>query len=219
MSQDTNTRFYRHYKNKPYKFLGIVRHSETLEEMALYETLYENELGRLWVRPKDMFFENIEIGGQLKARFEKVRFDFKHQQNLSDLEIQQIGEIYENSFNSAFNKENFKNKVNAHTDFLYVLAYEKDKLIGFKIGYAEDKNTFYSWLGGVLPDYRKLGISSQMMSLQQNWCQEQGFKKIQTRSRNDFPEMIKLNLKFGYRIIGTQVSHGDEIKILFEKEI
>jgi hypothetical protein len=61
--------FYRHYKNKPYKAIGIVRHSETLEEMALYESLYPNDLGRMWVRPLAMFLEDVEIEGVLRPRF------------------------------------------------------------------------------------------------------------------------------------------------------
>lgn len=63
---------YRHYKNKMYRALDIVRHSETLEEMVLYQALYENELGKLWVRPKAMFLEDIEIDGKMRPRFEKV---------------------------------------------------------------------------------------------------------------------------------------------------
>lgn len=61
--------FYRHYKNKPYKAIGIVRHSETLEEMALYEALYPNDLGLVWVRPLKMFLSDVEIGGVLQPRF------------------------------------------------------------------------------------------------------------------------------------------------------
>ena len=53
---------YKHYKGKKYKLIDVVRHSETLEELVLYETLYENDLGTLWVRPKTMFFESREDG-------------------------------------------------------------------------------------------------------------------------------------------------------------
>jgi len=34
---------YLHYKGEKYKVHGVVRHSETLEEMVLYEPLYHNE--------------------------------------------------------------------------------------------------------------------------------------------------------------------------------
>lgn len=61
--------FYRHYKNKPYKVIGVVRHSETLEEMCLYEALYPNELGRMWVRPLEMFLSDVVVDGVTKPRF------------------------------------------------------------------------------------------------------------------------------------------------------
>ena len=63
---------YRHYKGKLYRLERIVRHSETLEELVLYTALYENNLGSFWVRPKDMFFEEITLDGQKVARFAYV---------------------------------------------------------------------------------------------------------------------------------------------------
>lgn len=60
---------YEHYKGKRYKVHGTVRHSETLEELVLYETLYENELGKMWVRPKSMFLEFVERNGVSAPRF------------------------------------------------------------------------------------------------------------------------------------------------------
>ncbi len=53
---------YEHYKGMRYRLLDIVRHSETLDELVLYEALYENKLGKLWVRPKKMFLEHLEDG-------------------------------------------------------------------------------------------------------------------------------------------------------------
>jgi hypothetical protein len=50
---------YEHYKGMPYRVIGTGRHSETLEQFVLYESLYENELGRLWVRPAAMFVETV----------------------------------------------------------------------------------------------------------------------------------------------------------------
>jgi hypothetical protein len=58
---------YKHYKGKRYKILGVARHSETLEELALYECLYENDLGKIWVRPLEMFRGVLEDG---RKRFE-----------------------------------------------------------------------------------------------------------------------------------------------------
>ena len=53
---------YLHYKQKKYKVLGVARHSETLEELVVYECLYLNPQGQLWVRPKSMFLGQTDAG-------------------------------------------------------------------------------------------------------------------------------------------------------------
>ncbi len=217
MSHMQTTRFFRHYKNKPYKYLGVVRHSETLEELVLYETLYENQLGRVWVRPKEMFFEDVEINGVKKPRFEKIKFRFQASETLSEKEITSIHDLYRICFNKELNQDKFQSKLKFHSQGFFLTCFEGDKLIGFKLGYAQDKDLFYSWHGAVLPDYQSLGVASELMNLQHEWCQKNGFKKIETRTRNHFLNMIRLNLKFGFKIIGTQSSAVDDIKIVLEK--
>ncbi len=61
---------YRHYKGKKYEVIGIARHSETLEELVVYRALY-GEHG-LWVRPRKMSEESIEVDGRRVPRFEFV---------------------------------------------------------------------------------------------------------------------------------------------------
>lgn len=59
---------YRHYKGPLYEVIDIARHSETEEEMVVYRTLY-GEFS-LWVRPLEMFVEEIEYEGSKVKRFE-----------------------------------------------------------------------------------------------------------------------------------------------------
>ncbi len=58
---------YEHYKGMKYKVLSVGRHSETLEELVIYQALY-GELG-IWVRPLSMFVEDVEIEGKKIPRF------------------------------------------------------------------------------------------------------------------------------------------------------
>ncbi len=62
---------YRHYKGKHYKVIGLARHSETMEELVVYQALYRTEFGKdgLWVRPKEMFLENVSLNGKSVPRF------------------------------------------------------------------------------------------------------------------------------------------------------
>ena len=61
---------YRHYKGECYEVLGVARHSESGEEMVVYRALYGNF--DLWVRPAQMFLENVEVNGKIQKRFEWV---------------------------------------------------------------------------------------------------------------------------------------------------
>jgi hypothetical protein len=58
---------YQHYKGQYYKVIGIAKHSETLEEMVIYQKLYDDF--SYWVRPLPMFIESIEMGGNMVKRF------------------------------------------------------------------------------------------------------------------------------------------------------
>lgn len=63
---------YRHYKGMEYKVHGVVKHSETLEDLILYETLYDNPQGKMWVRPMQMFLETVVIEGVPQPRFKFI---------------------------------------------------------------------------------------------------------------------------------------------------
>jgi hypothetical protein len=67
---DTPLGRYRHHKGGEYEVLGVARHSETHEALVVYRPLY-NGTG-WWVRPQAMFFEDVEIDGQRRPRFERI---------------------------------------------------------------------------------------------------------------------------------------------------
>lgn len=61
---------YRHYKGKFYEVIGMATHSETMEELVVYKALY-GEYG-LWVRPKQMFSEEVLVAGRSIPRFQYI---------------------------------------------------------------------------------------------------------------------------------------------------
>lgn len=67
---------YRHYKNgKEYVVLHVGIHTETDEEMVVYQGQYHDEVfgdKPVWIRPKDMWEEMLEYGGELVDRFGEI---------------------------------------------------------------------------------------------------------------------------------------------------
>ena len=63
---------YRHYKGGEYRVIGVAKHSETGEDVVVYEALSEDRSGTLWVRPLPMFLESVEVDGQRVSRFELI---------------------------------------------------------------------------------------------------------------------------------------------------
>lgn len=61
------TGVYQHYKGPQYRVLGVAKHSESEEELVVYQALY-GAFG-LWVRPLSMFIEQVEVEGQMQPRF------------------------------------------------------------------------------------------------------------------------------------------------------
>ena len=58
---------YRHYKDNIYEVIGVGKHTETMEDMVVYQ-----DDNHVWIRPLDMFEEEIEIDGKKIKRFEKI---------------------------------------------------------------------------------------------------------------------------------------------------
>ena len=59
-------KIYKHYKGNLYKVIALAKHSETAEDMVVYQNI---EKGDIWVRPKSMW---SEIVGDKIARFTLV---------------------------------------------------------------------------------------------------------------------------------------------------
>ncbi len=66
---------YLHYKGVKIRVIGVGLHSETLEELVLYEKLGdfgEYKKGSLWVRPKKMFLEKVTVNNKKIPRFKFI---------------------------------------------------------------------------------------------------------------------------------------------------
>lgn len=103
--------------------------------------------------------------------------------------------------------------------FLLLVAEIDNVLVGYKLGYWLDDNCFYSWLGGVHPDYRKQGIAKALLLEQERRVGELGVKEIWVKSMNQYKSMLLLLIAQGYAITGVHVNAQGKEKIHFSKKL
>lgn len=83
---------------------------------------------------------------------------------------------------------------------LILLAFVEGELAGFKLGYEQEETIFYSWLGGVASDFRRLGLAQSLLEYQETWVRRQGYNHIQVKTMNRFPRMLNLLINNQYMI-------------------
>lgn len=211
-------KLYRHYKNKFYKYIATARHSEGLDDVVVYETYYDSPGGKLWVRPQSMFHEKMEIDGKVRPRFEAVSLEFRESTQISESDLTEIAFVMERAF-GQWDPRWFNATFRNHSKWHLLLAFIDGGIVGFKLGYELSPQEFYSWLGGVLPDFRGLGIASELMKKQHEWCRREGYAKVQTKTQNRFREMLLLNIREGFDVIGVHDSSEGGMKIVLEKSL
>jgi ribosomal protein S18 acetylase RimI-like enzyme len=88
--------------------------------------------------------------------------------------------------------------------------------VGFKLGYERTGEEFYSWLGGVHPEFRRRGIARRLLDLQHEWCQKSGYRRVSTETLNHNLSMLALNLASGLVVIGVR-NDNRGLKVLLER--
>lgn len=79
---------YRHYKGHNYQVLNEAIDSEDKRDLVVYKRIGADH--KIWVRPKQMFLEEVEVDGAKKPRFELIAegdessFEDKYKRALAD---------------------------------------------------------------------------------------------------------------------------------------
>lgn len=135
--------------------------------------------------------------------------------------LDEIQQLYQHipEFNAAHGLQDLQQRVG---DAVYyaLIADLDDQPAGFKLGYQTGDDTFYSWLGGVLPAFRRRGVAGRLLEEQERWARAQGFRRLTVKTRNQFRGMLMLLIDRHYQII-TLEKKGEvaDYRLLLEKTL
>ena len=119
-------------------------------------------------------------------------------------------------FEAPYNENEYERRLSGKKH-LILIAYVKNTTAGFKVGY-EIEDAFYSWMRGVLPEFRNINITKKLAKKQEEWVKENGFKKIRLKTLNKHKVMLHFVLSSGFEIIDFEPKENyNESRIILEK--
>ena len=120
-------------------------------------------------------------------------------------------------FNSPDKIEEYKKRCTGK--YLTLIAEIDNQSVGFKIGYDRlNDGSFYSWMGGVLPKFRRMGVAYSLANFQEKWAAKNGFISIVLKTRQKHDGMIAFSLNRGFIITEeTQIVLDEGTRIWMEK--
>ena len=149
-----------------------------------------------------------------------MNIEYKKFEELNSEILADLYELEGYIFPKPLAKDKITRELSCKHNVFICMAYEGKKPLGYKVGFERSKRIYYSWIGGVIPDYRGKGIAKELMQMQHDFAGKNGYRVVCTQTDNSFKPMIILNLNSGFEIKGTLQSTGDEyITIIMEKSL
>ena len=134
--------------------------------------------------------------------------------------LPKIAEIYNQIFRPTRTAEDLLKRFERRYKPLLLLAEAKDKPVGFFLGYEWKPSTYYGWFYGVMPEFRRQGITSQLMDYAHKWAEEQNYRNFRIECFNSQRPMLHLAIELSFDIVGIRFdSDRKENLILFEKKL
>jgi GNAT superfamily N-acetyltransferase len=135
-------------------------------------------------------------------------------------DIPLIADLYSRIFRPTHEAEFFRRRFLGRYNPLLMLASLDDNPVGFFLGFELKPTTFFAWLYGVLPEFRRNGIATQLMEAVHAWVGQHEYASIRFECQNDHRPMLQLAISLEYDIVGIRwdPDRGGNL-VIFEKTI
>lgn len=135
-----------------------------------------------------------------------------------DLEL--VAQIYSQVFHPARDGAFFKRRFVGRYNGLIMMASVDGRAVGFALGFELKPTVYFGWLYGVLSDYRRGGIGSQLLEAVHAWAREHGYESIRHECQNRHRAMMKMLLDHEYDVMGIRwdPDRGENL-VIFERAL
>ncbi len=135
-------------------------------------------------------------------------------------ELPALVKLYNQIFRPPRDLESFQRRYQGRYNILQMLAYVGDRPVGFSLGFELKPAVYFSWFYGVLPEFRRQGIASQLMEAVPSWAKLNDYESIRFECHNQHRPMLHLAIALEYDIVGIRwdPDRGDNL-VLFQKSL
>lgn len=122
-------------------------------------------------------------------------------------------------FEDPYSREKLERESRVKHQLLALVAYAGNQPCGFKVGYEMTSRIFYSWIGGVVAEFRGNGIARMLMQHQHRLAKEMDYSVVRTHTENRFRDMLLLNIRSGFDIVGVCSEQNGKTIIVLDKSL
>ena len=135
-------------------------------------------------------------------------------------ELPLVVELYNQIFRPAKTVESLRRRYLGRHNVLQMVARVDGRPVGFFLGFELKPDTFFAWFYGVLPDFRRQGIATQLMEAVHDWAREQEYESVRLECHNSARSMLHLAIALDYIVAGIRwdPDRGDNL-VIFEKTL
>ncbi len=137
---------------------------------------------------------------------------------VTEQQLPLIVELYNQIFRPQRDAEAFQRRFQGRLNVLQMVARLDDRPVGFFLGFELKPTVFFAWFYGVLPEFRRQGVATQLMDAVHAWARLHDYESIRFECHNQHRPMLHLAIAVGYDIVGIRwdPDRGDNL-VIFEK--
>ena len=131
-----------------------------------------------------------------------------------------IVQLYNQIFRPARDLVSFRRRFRGRYNVLHMVARVEDRPVAFFLGFELKPTVYFAWFYGVLPDYRRQGIASQLMDAVHAWARDNDYNAIRFECHNQHRPVLHLGIAREYDIVGLRwdPDRGANL-VLFQKSL
>jgi GNAT superfamily N-acetyltransferase len=133
-------------------------------------------------------------------------------------ELPVIAQIYNQIFRPNRDVDSFRRRFRGRYNILQLIARLQDRPVGFFLGFELKPTVYFAWFYGVIPEFRRQGIASQLMEAVHSWVRQHEYESVRMECLNQHRPMLHLAISHEYDIVGLRWDPGcGDNLVIFER--